>query len=293
LVAGTNSKIGQMSDYVEVRVRTAADSSELTSLLQDHGILGSWERDGFLFLYWKSESWNPAALDAIREALRSLGYDAEETAVTVLADRNWNARWLETIQPVRIGRRVRIRQSWSSPDSGFTGIELVIDPEQAFGSGYHETTQLLAEWLEDGIRGRERVLDLGTGSGILAMVALRAGAGFALGLDIDPVAIECAWKNAQANGFGPELDLRTGTPEALDVPSFELIVANLDRRTLLATAPAFPRLSQPGATILLSGLLVDDCEEIGQAFQVLGFELTGRRVKGEWAALVLRFGSSK
>jgi ribosomal protein L11 methyltransferase len=276
-----------MSHYVEVRIRTAADPAEVTALLQDDGALGSWEKDGTVFLYWKQENWSPAALEAIRDALDALGFPAQETAVTALADRNWNARWLETIRPVRIGRAIRIRQSWSDSDPSFSGIELVIDPEQAFGSGYHETTQLLIEWLENGIRGGERVLDVGTGSGILAMIALRAGASYALGIDNDPVAIECALKNARANGFGPELELETGICEEVGSHGFDLVVANLDRRTLLSAGPAISQLARPKATLILAGLLAEDCEDIADSFRLFGCEWIDRRIKGEWAALVL------
>jgi ribosomal protein L11 methyltransferase len=282
-----------MSDYVEVRVQTAADSGELTALLEDQGVLGSWEGDGVVFLYWRKENWTPGALTELRRVLELLGVPEAATSVTALADRNWNSHWVETIQPVCIGRRIRIRQSWNDADPLFNGIQLVVDPEQAFGSGYHETTQLLMEWLELGIRGGESVLDVGTGSGILAMIALRAGAASALGIDNDPVAIDCALKNARANGFGPELEFKTATPEELGNAEFEIIAANLDRRTVLATAPAFPRLAKPGAKILLSGLLVEDCVDIAAAFELHGCDRVEQRAKGEWAALVLQYNPTK
>ena len=138
-----------------------------------------------------------------------------------------------SLQPIRLGERILVRQSWNSapvPDGGF---ELVIDPKRAFGTGYHATTQLIASWLEEMIRGGERVLDVGTGSGILAMAALRLGASSALGIDNDPEAIECAQEYAAVNDFGAELELRVAALEDLGSGQFDLVLANLDRNTLM------------------------------------------------------------
>ena len=113
------------------------------------------------------------------------------------------------------------------------GIEIILDPKQAFGTGHHATTHLLLEWLEE-IREWNgcRVLDVGTGSGILSMVALRLGALSALGIDLDPVAIDCAKGYALTNGFTNELDLRCCRIQELVSDTFEIIVANIDRKTI-------------------------------------------------------------
>ena len=109
---------------------------------------------------------------------------------------------LESVRPIRIGRRIVIRPSWEPVALQAQDIEIVLDPKQAFGTGHHATTRMLLEWLEDLIHGGEFVLDVGTGSGILAMVALRLGAASALGVECDPVAVDCARDYARENGFG-------------------------------------------------------------------------------------------
>jgi ribosomal protein L11 methyltransferase len=113
-------------------------------------------------------------------------------------------------------------------------IEIVLDPKRAFGTGRHATTRMLLEWLEDVRQGGESVLDVGTGSSLLAVMALRLGARRAVGLDHDPVALECAQKYALADGFGSELSLQD-SPLPLN-QSAELVLANLDRPTLLHLA---------------------------------------------------------
>ena len=167
---------------------------------------------------------------------------------------------------------MRIRQSWHAADPEFRGIELVIDPKRAFGTGYHATTQLVVEWLEEHIRGGERVLDVGTGSAILAMTAIRLGAASALGLDNDPVAVECAAEYAALNGFGGELELRVASFEDLDAGKFDVIVANLDIRTLPRLCEFLKRLMADGAIACLSGLQEQDYEEVAAALAQAGLD---------------------
>lgn len=282
--------------WVEVRIAAPVDPAELLSLLDDPEATGAWQEEGLIRLYWPADRWRPSRLDALRETLRRLGQDPSRTELRAesLPDRDWNEAWAESVEPVRIGRRVLVRPSWKavSPQTG--DIELVIDPKQAFGSGHHATTQLLIERLEETVRGGERVLDVGTGSGILAMVALRLGAASAVGLDHDPVAVDCARGYATDNGFGPELDLRV---QALDEPlpaaRFDLILANLDRRTLLETASLLRRAAAPGAVLLLSGLLAEDGEEVGGALALAGLSLRDRREREGWLALTVEAGPAR
>ncbi len=278
-----------MSDYIEVQVENAEDAGEILGMLPDEGILGAWEDEGILRIYWKVDQWTPAALLDVKQIVMRSSPRADLKVLPV-EERDWNARWVESIQPIRIGKRFRIRQSWAAPDPSFQGIEFVIDPRRAFGSGYHASTQLLIEWMETRVQPGVRVLDLGTGSGILAMVALKLGAAFALGIDNDPVAIECAVENARANGFGPELELRVGAASDRH-DQFGLVVANLDRRTLLEICNELPEMLPDSATALVSGLLIADVDELTEAFGEAGAAVIERRERDEWAALEIRRAS--
>lgn len=278
-----------MSDYIEVQIRGELDGEDLMGMLPDENVLGAWENEGVLHVYWRSETWTPAALEGLRAAVNRLSPASTEIAVLALSERDWNARWLESIQPIRIGKSLRVRQSWNEADPSFDGIELVIDPKRAFGSGFHATTQLLIEWMELRPLAGARVLDIGTGSGILAMAALRLGASSALGIDNDPVAIECARENARGNGFGPDLDLRVAAAGEAGLGKFDLIVANLDLKTLLVVRNDLAALLAPGGTALISGLLTADCSEIAEAYLGSGAHVLGRRERDAWAALELQF----
>jgi ribosomal protein L11 methyltransferase len=275
------------SKYIEVSLRTNVDSGELFGMLQGGEMLGSWEKDGVLYIYWPASKWTPAILEDLKRALALLGIEEREAGPTVrsIPDLDWNATWAASLNPIHIGRRIRIRQSWHCSDAAFDGIELVIDPRRAFGTGYHATTQLVIEWLEDRVHGGERVMDIGTGSGILAMTAIRLGAASALAVDNDPVALECAREYSEVNGFGNELELRVASFEDLATDRFDVIVANLDGRTLLRLGGSLQRLLNAGGVACLSGLQQEDFEEIAEALMRAGLKVNARREREDWLAL--------
>jgi ribosomal protein L11 methyltransferase len=244
-------------------------------------------------LYWSAAQWSAEVQRRLEGCLRG-GIAADQPgripaiATRTIPDQDWNGVWAQSVQPFRVGRRFVIRPSWKSADMAATDIELIIDPKQAFGTGHHATTQLLLEWLEDVICGGERVLDIGTGSGILAMAALRLGASRTLGIDHDPVAIVCALDSAQANRFRDELELRTATVAQLDQQERQrcnLVLANLDRRTILNSLEEFSSLLRGGARLLLSGVLVEDRAEIADAFARIGASVHASRDRDGWVAL--------
>jgi len=272
---------------MEVSIRTSVDSGELLAMLRDGETLGSWEKDGVLHIFWPEDRWNAETLEDLKQVLARLGEHMrdDDLSIAVVADQDWNATWAASLRPILLGTRVRIRQSWHEADAGFGGIELVIDPKRAFGTGYHATTQLVVEWLEAHIRGGERILDVGTGSGILAMTAIRMGASSALGIDSDPVAVECAREYAAMNGFGPELDLRVASFDDLEEGKFDVVVANLDIRTLPRLCESLRRLMADGAIVCLSGLQEQDYDEVVDALKRQGFEIADRKQREDWLAL--------
>ena len=281
-----------MSDnYIEAVFRADVDSGEILAMLHGGEELGCWENDGVIHIFWPESRWSRETLEDLRRTMSVFGIDTEAAGLTIntVPDKDWNATWAASLTPIRLGRRIRVRQSWHSPEEGFDGIELVIDPRRAFGTGHHATTQLVVEWLEKRISGGERVLDVGTGSGILAMAAIKLGAASALGIDNDHVAVECAREYALVNGFGAELELRVGSFDDCVDGDFDIIVANIDGKTLPSLCPRLARLMKPGdpgeGRICLSGLQEHDLEEITAALNHAGFAVKMKTSREEWLAL--------
>lgn len=275
--------------YVEVRVSglpAPLAGGELLGFLDD-SVLGAWEADGRIHLYWPEAVFHPRILEQLQAALDRLGGGRAE--VEHVSEPDWIALWAESVRPVRIGRRFLVRQSWTSAPVGPGEIELVIDPRRAFGTGHHPTTQLLVETLEERIRGGERLLDVGTGSGLLAMAALRLGARSAMGIDADADAIACAREYAAENGFGPELVLRVARLEELPAAAFDVVAANLDRETLIRHAARLRAFLAPRGLLLVSGVLSEDRADLAAAFSAAGGTIRGWREREEWAAAEIGF----
>ncbi|MDQ1290964.1 MAG: Ribosomal protein methyltransferase, partial [Nitrospirota bacterium] len=206
-----------------------------------------------------------------------------------LPHQDWNRQWAQSVKPLRVGRRLVIRPSWESASLLTGDLDIILDPKQAFGTGHHATTRMLLEWLEELIRGGETVLDVGAGSGILAMAALRLGARSAVGVEIDPVAVDCARECASQNAFGPELELICGTLSDVAVGMrTDLVVANLDRQTLLLLADELAAYGVAGSRLFFSGLLVEQVEEVMARYASSGLYPVHRREQEGWVAIELR-----
>jgi ribosomal protein L11 methyltransferase len=273
------------SEWIEVQICSALDAGEVLGLLGDPSVPGAWQDGRTIRLYWPSQHWTSDHLKHLRQTLRrltELGVAEPDIVVHSLPDQDWNCLWAQSVKPLRVGKRIIVSPSWERTEPIGEQIEIVLDPKQAFGTGHHATTSLLLEWLEEDIRGGESVLDVGTGSGLLAMVALRLGASRAVGIDNDPEAITCAREYAAANGFGPELALRCGTLTA-GLSSYDVVLANLDRGTLLELTQ--PLAASTNRTLLVSGLLVDQRDEIVVAFADFGLYPGREREREGWLAM--------
>lgn len=274
---------------IDIVISASVDANELTGLLNETGLLGTWVEDHTIHVYWDPVHWSTQIHASILSALHTLGIAHPEDMIGTrsLPSQDWNAQWARQVKPIRIGHRVQIRPSWEPASANPKDIDLIIDPKQAFGTGHHTTTQLLTEWLEDVIEDGDTLLDVGTGTGILAMVALRLGATRALGFDCDAQAINCAREYALTNGFGDELEFEVATLDQCLPAPWDVIVANVDRRTILGMAGQLAPFLSPEGQLFLSGLLVEDREEISIAFASHGWRVEESRSQEEWLALHL------
>jgi ribosomal protein L11 methyltransferase len=214
------------------------------------------------------------------EAARS----ARGGEVALVPDQDWSETWKAGFRAFGVGP-VFVRPSWIDAPVPAGAVEVVLDPGMAFGTGTHPTTSLCLAALAELVRPGAALLDVGTGSGLLAIAAAKLGAGRAAGTENDPVALQVARENAARNRVALELHL--AAPE--EVPgAFEVVVANILANTLVALAPGIAAKVAPGGALLLSGILGGQEEEVRAAYLAEGLVAAPDRSDGEWRLLVLR-----
>lgn len=277
------------NDWVDVCIHGSLDTGELLSRLDDAEVQGAWEDGGEVHLYWAEAQWTEARLSSLRAALADVTESSQEQllSVTRVPAQDWNEAWARSVKPLRIGRFV-IRPSWEPVELGPRDVEIILDPKQAFGTGHHATTRMLLEWLQEDIRGGEQIVDVGAGSAILAMAAVKLGAKSAIGVEIDAVAADCAKEYVELNQLTDRIDIVTGT--LADLPqenqrAIDLVLANLDRQTVLSLAEDLASVAFGGARVLVSGILVEQESEIVERFSNLGLVCADRRDDEGWVVM--------
>ncbi|HEX8299870.1 MAG TPA: 50S ribosomal protein L11 methyltransferase [Rubricoccaceae bacterium] len=223
---------------------------------------------------------------ALAGALESVGvHTADETTVP---DQNWNAAWEATIQPTRVGPFV-IAPTWADlPDDLAALTVLRVDPKMAFGTGYHESTRLALGLLAPRVPAGGRVLDVGAGTGVLALAALKTGAASAIGVDIDPWSVENACENAALNGVADRFENRLGSIEEIPETGFDLVLANILRSILVPMMPDLAARLTPGGTLILAGILQTERETMLAATAAAGLALAAEATENEWWAAAFR-----
>jgi ribosomal protein L11 methyltransferase len=219
------------------------------------------------------------------------GLDPDEVAVSidVVKDGRWVEKYQEGLKPLALGGRFVVFPS--KPEPGYEDREpIMLVPGRAFGTGEHQTTSLCAEGLEKSVGEGQAWLDLGTGTGILAVVAARCGAGRVLALDNDPDAVEVAREVTEANGVGSTVTVSLGTAPGPEPGGMDGVVANISAVYLGPNMKNLAAALRPGGILLLSGITTDDLEEIGAAVKDAGCTVIGTETRDEWAMITARAG---
>lgn len=215
-------------------------------------------------------------------------YPGLELVAKPVYQEDWDVSWREFFGVVEPGGRLIIVPSWIEHEPAPGQLVIHLDPGQAFGTGHHETTRLCLLALERHLQPGDAVLDVGTGSGVLAIAAVLLGAARVVAIDIDPLAANVARENCERNGVLERVAVSAGTLEPGHEGRYGLVVANISTAANIALAPAFAAVTLPGGTLLLSGILARDAAEVVAALEAAHFIHAETREDGDWCQLTFR-----
>jgi len=241
---------------------------------------------------------HPKAEAELHEQLRQLAANlrmagAFELSVSEVAETDWLGEWRDSYRPLRVGRRLVIKPSWHiwPPADGSLpafndDIILEIDPQMAFGTGNHPTTQLCLEVLEDTVRPGCTVADVGCGSGILSIAAIKLGAATAVAIDNDPIAVQIAQANAADNLVAEQVKVILGEGLKTTSEQFDIVLANINTPTIVALSGNLAQHTASGGSVVVTGIPVVRADRVTSALRQAGLWVTETRTKGSWVCIV-------
>ena len=238
------------------------------------------------------EDTDTAAMARLEKALAELKLSM---TVAPLAEVDWEESWKENYPPQEVGEKIVVLPYWLA-DQETDRVKVILDPGLTFGTGAHPSTQMVMEKMEAVVKPGFKCLDLGSGSGILSIAALRLGAASAVGIDIDPKAEDIARENAAYNGFGsPRFTALTGNVTEdrelmtrLAAEEYDLVLVNIVADVIIGLAPVLPNFLTEKSTLICSGILDVRLEEVCAALRKAGLTVTAVKEKEDWRSVTAR-----
>jgi ribosomal protein L11 methyltransferase len=273
-------------DFIEVTLKVNADFADiLTAELGELGFDAFVEAEDGFAAYIEEDQFSE---EALQETLQRYSeYLTVTYNVQKIERQNWNEEWERNFEPLFIGGQVSVRASFhSKPEQA--KYDIVINPKMSFGTGHHETTTLMIENQLTLNHEGKRVLDMGCGTGILAIMAAELGAAEIVAVEIEDWTVENARENAELNNYS-HIDVRLGGAETIEGEQpFDIILANINRNVLLEDLPAYKAVLKPEGWLLLSGFYTEDLRAIQQRAEALGLQYQSHRVKNNWVSALFK-----
>lgn len=272
-------------DYIELKVTVPPDFSDiLIAELAEIGFESFIDTDYGVDGYIQTGLFNQQQIEAIREKYSSVS--SVSYTYSTIERKNWNEEWEKSYEPIIIGKQCLVRASFHQGLGPFP-YEIIINPKMSFGTGHHETTTLMLEQQLSISHTGKKVLDIGCGTGILAIMACKRGATLVDAFDIDEWAVENSRENFDLNTCR-RVTVQQGTVREVQLaPIYDILLANINKNVLLDEIPVYASLLPKGGSLLLSGFYEKDIADIERLAITHGFTKNVQRIKQPWASLVL------
>ncbi len=203
-------------------------------------------------------------------------------------DKNWNEEWEKSINVIEVSERIVIKPSFRDYHPKPEQLVITIDPKMSFGTGEHQTTKLVLRMLEEELNPGVKVLDIGTGTGILAIGAVMLGASSAVGIDNDEWCFINAKENIELNNVSDKIDIKLAEITSIHPEKFDLVCANINKNILIDIAGEVYKYVNDSGKLILSGLLVQDEKDINDHYSSLGFAPVKTKVLDEWVSILFQ-----
>ncbi|MGE5399777.1 MAG: 50S ribosomal protein L11 methyltransferase [Ignavibacteriales bacterium] len=279
-----------MRHFKEFTINTEPFLPELISgVLWDLEITGITEEDTGLKVFSDAGKVNKNEIESLLDAIKAQGlitsFSVDEYE---FEDRNWNEEWEKSLNVIEVSDRIVIKPSTREYKAKDNQLVLTIDPKMSFGTGEHQTTRLMLLMIEKYVQNDASVLDVGTGTGVLAIAAVKLGAKNAVAIDNDEWCYDNGIENCQINSVADSVEIRLGEISQVEKKDFDLVLANINKNILMEISTELRDHMKEDGTLILSGLLFSDEEDIKNNYGKAGFAVIDKEQMNEWISLVMK-----
>lgn len=268
----------------DITAEPLAESRELLyPILGDLGFDSFEEAPKGLHAYIPQSFWRAGLVQEVKQHPWLAATTTLEIEESDIAEENWNQVWESNFQPIEVGKELFIRAPFHQASSGHA-LDLLIQPQMSFGTGHHETTWQMCKTIMQLDLKEKQVLDMGSGTGILAILCEKQGASSCLGIEIEAPAVDNAKENAALNNCS-KCEFIHGDASLIPNQKYDLVVANINRNVLLSDLKNYYRVMAPGSVLLLSGFYTSDNELLINAAEEIGLNLVNTSNKNDWSLL--------
>lgn len=278
-----------MKNFITYTVTCQPFNAELLSgILWELDIAGLIEEDDYIKLFASEDSnFSHKAIENLLKKLKENNFiNSFSIEKELLEDKNWNELWEKSRELIRVSERIVIKPSFKDYVAKENEIVLTIDPKMSFGTGEHQSTKLVLRLLEKYVDKGMKVLDVGSGTGILSIASVKLGAEKVVAIDFDEICFDNCKENCSLNGVENSIEILTGEIDTVKMSDFNLILANIHKNVLIEISEKIKSRLQGNGKVILAGLLESDKEDIEAKYHSLGFRTTQIEQMDEWIAIV-------